>query len=140
MMTTLNPNKDENYEISEKVYKTMLNVLSDPLLGDNPTYLPEKFTENKVKTILYCMSLAADYWYAKNSHPRTIFYAVIINTVFEEVGNPEFEPDDRYFWLGLVDKLKKEEENIEKRISEMKNNDKINIDEYHRKIQEVIRC
>lgn len=137
---TQESNKDENYEISEKVYKAMIEILSNPLLGEKPIYLTENHTENIVKIILYCMSSEADNWYTKNAHPKTIFYAVVINTVYEEIENLDFINNKKDFWKNLVEKLTEEEKNINTMIKEIKNNDKINIDEYHKKIKEMIRC
>lgn len=123
--------KDPNYEFSYEVVSSMRHMLSNANLGMDTLEYSADFTIKHTLTVLKCMNEAADMWFYSKSMPRTIFYAIFINTVHEYITDNQGKHQNRDFWFELVVKITKEWEKISEISKEVKKNDRINVDEYH---------
>lgn len=128
--------KDEFWEFSEQVYEAMTHALGDYHLGRQQLEVAEGYYERLTKVTIHCMSNTADGWYARGAHPRTVFFAVVINSVHEYLEKNNLNEKSPDFWYDLHDKVVKEREIIDSKIEQLKPGDKVDIDVYHREIQE----
>jgi hypothetical protein len=118
-------------DFAEDVTKSMIKLLKNPDLGEN---LLESAPEDVVKhtvTLITCIAEAADLWFYSKASPKTIMYAVFISTVHEYIMDNVKKHQSRAFWAELAEKLPIEKDKIQQSVDKVKNNDKINIDEYH---------
>jgi hypothetical protein len=90
-----------------------------------------EFSAVYATTVIKCMTLVADTWYYPNSGPRTILYAILINTVHEYLLDNEDKYNNPKFWVDLLCNATKIWNEIDEIVENIKNNDKINIDNYH---------
>ena len=128
--------KDEFWEFSEQVYDSMIHVLNEYNLGRTALYVSEGYYEKLTKVLIHCMSNTADGWYARGAHPRTIFFAVTINSIHEFLEKAELNEKNPKFWEELCEIVVTEREIIDKKVEELKPGDKVDVDVYHREIQE----
>jgi hypothetical protein len=127
---------DELSEFSEAVYTAMAELLGHPYLGNRPLQFEKGYLERRTITIIKCISISADEWYAVNAQPKTVLYAVVINTIDEFLEESSDKEDEPEFWTKLTEFMLAERTNILEKTKKLKNGDKINIDEYHRELKE----
>lgn len=128
--------KDEFWEFSEQVYDAMTHVLGDYHLGRMELGVTEGFYEKLAKVTIRCMSNTADGWYARGAHPRTVFFAVAINSVHEHLEKNNLNEQSPDFWYDLYEKVINEKEIINKKVEQLKPGDSVDVDVYHRDVQE----
>lgn len=122
---------DPNYEFAEDVMTSLYDILMNPNLGMDLIETKKDYAIKNATTIIKCMAETADMWFFAKSTPRTILYAVFINTVHEYIMDNKNKHQDRVFWLHLWDNFSLTKTKINELVKKIKNGDKINIDEYH---------
>jgi len=131
----MNVNKDPNYEFAEDVVNSLITTLMHPNLGWETLETRANETITHTLTIVKCMANASDLWFYSKFAPKTILYAVLISTVHEYIMDNVKKHQSRAFWMDLADKTTAEQEKIKQIADNVKNDDKINIDEYHEKFR-----
>jgi hypothetical protein len=127
----MNVNKDPNYEFAEDVVNSLIKTTMNPNLGRDLLEVTQDETITYAITVIKCMANASDLWFYSKFMPKTILYAVLVSTVHEYIMDNVKKHQSRAFWVDLADKITVEQEKIKQIADNVKNDDKINIDEYH---------
>jgi hypothetical protein len=131
----MNQVKDPNYEFSDVLVGATARLLGNLDLGaDTLGYSREENTKYTT-ALIRCIAEVSDTWFCSNSQPRTILYAILINTVHEYIMDNEKNHEKREFWAALHYNMVQEWNKTCYAVKDIKDGDKIDIDEYHDKFR-----
>ena len=123
---------------SEDVVQIMMELLSDLNLRQIPIHVKPEFLDNKIKTLLYCLSTTADAWYGRKAHPRTVLNAILVNTIQEYVEDSGYKIGDIGFWNNLTANVAEIYTNIVSETADPGKLTKIDIDSYHERFRRML--
>lgn len=132
--------QDEFWDFSEQVYDAMVVVLGNYNLGRQPVQCTKGYYEKLAEVMVHCMSNTADGWYTRGSHPRTVLFAVAINSVYEFLQKTGPKDEDYDFWFDLYTMAIDEKGIVKAKVELLKAGDEVNIDEYHREVEERLNA
>jgi hypothetical protein len=134
-MTTMNQVEDPNYEFSDILMNATSRLLGNLDLGVDTLEFPREENIKYTTALIRCIAETSDIWFCQSSQPRTILYAILINTVHEYIVDNEKNHEKREFWAALHYEMVQEWNRICYVVLTIKDGDKIDIDEYHDKFR-----
>jgi hypothetical protein len=140
-VTTLKILSDENYDLAKCVVFTMNSDIMDMWANANSLGRNLEIYDKMTLTRLKCYSTTADTWYMNKSHPRTVLYAILINSVHEyilekykNIKSDEFPWLSQEIWEHVLDVIDKERNEIKSKVDNLGINEVIDIDAWHNKM------
>lgn len=134
----MNDKSDPNWEFSNDVIASMVQLLSNPNLGEETLEHSAQWTAEHTITIIRCMAETSDMWFYSKSQPRTVLYAIYLNTVHEYILDNVDKYNKREFWADIQFKILEVWHKIGEICDNIKPNDKIDIDEYHEEFRKEL--